>query len=528
MGSHVHNRPDLDQEIGRLPLIITGVLANTPPFVEYEGRLQMRNFIGPSRAELLEGELPAGYTISVDEDTQEIVVAWPAWEPVAQPVFNGDFERGDVGWQKGAGWQINYQPADVRITGNWAGVFRGTGQSPILCEPQPCLPGTGFAFSALFDQGPSNKKNVDCYAMAVFYDSNGNPIGSPTLGNKVHDQNNNSRHASSGNATAPPGTEKASTGALIARRKYQRPVSVDDIQWGLQGGGVGANEDATYNIVIRAFDSTGRSAEWMGSVSIRTSPTTSFTKLMLHLENAGAGGEIFDSSIYQSIGAIQNLSRQFISAAGKISGEASLAGRGNVGSGRSGTVIEGEQMRALGTGTEGGILAPSEPFVLEFARRHALNNNSLRNDGVSFNPYGNSWRDTIGLYFGTYTINLFSDTSRQSGGNLSLLINTFPNQVMVIGQVYHFAIVCIPQGVTGYNFRVFRDGVPLGTLAGSWQAAFRAGANLPTVQIGANNTEGADVNNWTSAVYDEIRLSMGTDLGWWDGFTPPTWPLPNE
>lgn len=272
MTARIYDRPDLDQRRGRLPLRITGTLPNSAPLVAYEGRLQIHNAIGACRAELVAGELPAGYTISVDNETQEIIVAWPAWEPVAQPVFNGDFEMGDVGWEKGAGWAVRHNPPEPKYTGNWAAIFTGGGTSSIMCVPQPCGPGRSISGGVLFDQGSSNKKNVDCYVQLSFYDVSGKVIGNPVWGNKVHKLTNKQRHWSRVTHTSPPQTAAVSIGAMVHRRRYLRPVSADDIYWNLEGSGVGAPEDATYEITIRAFDSAGRSALWSGTVTVSTSP----------------------------------------------------------------------------------------------------------------------------------------------------------------------------------------------------------------------------------------------------------------
>lgn len=504
MGSHVHNRPDLDQAIGRLPLIISGSLPNTAPFVAYEGRLQMRNFIGPSRAELLEGELPAGYTISVDEGTQEIVVAWPAWEPVAQPVFNGDFERGDVGWQKGAGWQVNYQPADVRITGNWAGVFRGTGQASILCEPQPCLPGTGFAFSALFDQGPSNKKNVDCYAAAVFYDASGKQIGEPTLGGKVHDQNNNSRHASSGNATAPPGTAKASTGALVVRRKYQRPVSVDDIQWGLEGGGVGSFEDAVYPITIRGFDSTGRSEIWNGSVTVTTAVENYFTSVMsdmpIHYLRLDTVADVGAPETYFLNHGTRGVN---------------VPGEGGVVSMPTAAVqdIGGKPPIYAGGGTSMRWDTYGEFLGFGNLDGDVSGTSASAEILVKYNPNPGRRRFSFPCYFllgdlrylwwlrdgsgDTYTYQFYSERPGSPAINATV--------TLVPGQTYHFAVTCQPEG-SAWRIRTYLDGVQQATglmdlnLLDKYGGGTNPLARLGGLDAGGGSIDSFGVSEW--AMYD--------------------------
>lgn len=285
--------------------------------------------------------------------------------------------------------------------------------------------------------------------------------------------------------------------------------------------------DQTYSVTIRATDSVGLFDEWSGSISITDAPPSSFTKLILHMENNGSGNQIFDSSTYGAVGVIQNPSRQNILTTNPIAGVASLTGLGNVSSGRVLSYIGGNQLRLPGSGTDGGPISPTGPFVLEFGWRQGNNSNSFRNDGVMLNPYRGMYVDSIGLFFTTYTMQLHSNSSRTGGGNFSPTINTFPTPIMENGEVHHFAIVARPSS-SGYDFRVFKDGVIVPGLSGEWTPAYRPeGSGNPTVMIGSSDENESD-NNWTSSSKDEVRLTIGSDLGWWDGFTPPAWPLPND
>lgn len=57
--------------------------------------------------------LPPGHSLYVDGD--EVVIAWPAYQETGVIPFangNGNFELGDIGWAKGAGWAIEPSGGD--------------------------------------------------------------------------------------------------------------------------------------------------------------------------------------------------------------------------------------------------------------------------------------------------------------------------------------------------------------------------------------------------------------------------------
>src|SRR5690606_2613311 len=89
------------------PLRLVGELPNAELGEEYEGRLQIENSVGNCTVEQIGGaDLPNGYRIFVDNDSKEVVIQWPEYAETTVPLFNGDFELGDVGWVAGAGWKI--------------------------------------------------------------------------------------------------------------------------------------------------------------------------------------------------------------------------------------------------------------------------------------------------------------------------------------------------------------------------------------------------------------------------------------
>ena len=78
-GNQLYDRPDLTQKFGKLALYVAGTLPGAFIDEAYEGRLQIHNAIGACSAELINGAVPPGGGVYVDNDTHEVVVTWPAY-----------------------------------------------------------------------------------------------------------------------------------------------------------------------------------------------------------------------------------------------------------------------------------------------------------------------------------------------------------------------------------------------------------------------------------------------------------------
>lgn len=265
-----------------LPLLqVTGSLPSYVAGEVYEGRLPITGNVGDCTVEWLTGELPPGATVTVDNATAEVVVAWPAYVPEFTTEFlNGDFEQGNVGWLATAGWRIDTY-ADWPAFGAIA-IYDGAGPGIMESVAMPCSPGQTITARGLWGQGPSNKKNINLWTCLIWRDENRNVLNDlstinadgfyreeePWVGNKVHDQANGQQHWSTVTDTAPPGTASAAVRHAVHRRRYQRQVEVYKTEWNLPRQ-LGSPDMRDWCITLRVRDSAGRSADWSGCVEVK-------------------------------------------------------------------------------------------------------------------------------------------------------------------------------------------------------------------------------------------------------------------
>jgi hypothetical protein len=262
------------------PLTLTGALADYVPSMAYEGRLQIGNAIGASFAMLTSGTLPPGFAITVDEDTDEVVVTWPAYSSEDGPVAiaNPGFESGNTGWDLGASWEIgtwnweydgddnDLQAYDGTKSAELHAGFRGNSRIT-MATPAPCDPGTTITGSCQVQQGPSVANYTGGWVILQFLDINGAVIETRE-GNHVVSGNDAEWHLSTVTATAPAGTVYARLGAEGFRRLQNKPMWVDTFAWDLEFDGVelGTNTDADIALCIHLTDSAGRGADWCGTI----------------------------------------------------------------------------------------------------------------------------------------------------------------------------------------------------------------------------------------------------------------------
>ena len=277
----IFDRPDLDQRRGELALFVTGVFDAAKPMIAYEIRLQIHNQIGAATVEQIDGgELPPGSALYVDGD--EVVVTWPAYQETGAVPFangNGNFELGDTGWSKGAGWSIEPSGGDNDGFGSYVGVFRGPGQSMIEAEAfSPTFPGQAFSAQVNVQQGASSKYNVGAGITMRFYDAAKNLIADQ-LGPFINDGNNGAWHLSQGPFTTPAGARYVRGAVRGARFRENKPLWVDDASWTLQAT-VGINYATIIDLTLRVRDSAGRSVIWAGQIKVAfvTAPSWSTEK----------------------------------------------------------------------------------------------------------------------------------------------------------------------------------------------------------------------------------------------------------
>jgi len=265
MTCRIFDRADLDQYIHVLPLRVTGTLANASPGAPYEGRLQIRNSIGPCSVQQIGGAaLPPGSSLYVDNITKEVVVAWPAYQetgviPIAGG--NGNFEAGDTGWEKGVGWTIEASGGDNDGFGAGVGVYRGQGESFMEAQAYaPTFPGQAFTAQVNVQQGASSKHNVGAGIGVRYYDLEKNPLALQ-LGTFIDDGSKGAWHMSTGAFQTPPGAWLARAVIRGNRTRQNKPLWVDDASWSLQGT-LGINFVTTLCFTLRVRDSAGRTADW--------------------------------------------------------------------------------------------------------------------------------------------------------------------------------------------------------------------------------------------------------------------------
>lgn len=275
-------RPDLDQNIDALPLYVAGLLPGGKPLLAYEGRLQIKNPYGPCTVVQIGGDaLPPGASISVDSDTMEVVVAWPAYSEHVTPLANPGFETGDTsGWSftpRGGGG-VPVADSVYRYEGahslRWPG-GKGLGsEGGIEVEVWnntigPCLPGQRVTSHARCMYNPAGHNFGNRYqGLLRFLDGAGVPIGNVVRGKLFKGRGNNGRwNDASATGIGPVGTKAVQMGAWLTGSNA--PVWLDAVSWNVPSS-VGVNVDSTFNLTLRVRDSAGRTALWNGQITVKT------------------------------------------------------------------------------------------------------------------------------------------------------------------------------------------------------------------------------------------------------------------
>jgi len=265
----IFDRPFLDQRQGRLALYVTGAAGLAKPGLAFETRLQIHNRIGAATVEQIDGaELPPGSSLYVDGD--QVVIAWPAYQETGPIPFadgNGGFEKGDTGWEKGAGWTIETTASAGQGFGTHVAAFRAQGVSVLEAAAYaPTFPGQTFDAQVNVQQGASSKYNVGAAIAARFYDVN-KTLLSEQIGTFIDDGSRGAWHLSTGSFQAPGGARYVRGMVWGARFRENKVLWVDDASWTLQGV-VGINYPTTLPLTLRVRDSAGRSAIWRGNIIV--------------------------------------------------------------------------------------------------------------------------------------------------------------------------------------------------------------------------------------------------------------------
>lgn len=267
MVTRIYDRPDLDQRRGLPTLYVTGELPWGIPGAAYEGRLQIHNAIGPCTVEKIDGDtLPPGHTIFVDNDTMEVVIAWPAYAEEAAPIPNPGFEDGITGWVPGAGWSVT---TNNPIAGSYSAVYQRNGGSSVLSSASryPVVPGVAINAQCQVRQGASSAGNAGAGLRLEFRDSAGQVV-STADGNYVMSASKNAVYPSSVSALPPAGASTVNIACVGVRHRENKDVWVDGFSWDHKAAVVGINTNAVFSLTLRVRDSAGRAALWSGILRV--------------------------------------------------------------------------------------------------------------------------------------------------------------------------------------------------------------------------------------------------------------------
>lgn len=280
MGTRLSLRPDLDQDVGLLALYVSGNLPNAKPEVAYEGRLKIHNAEGACTAEQIGGDtLPPGSSVFVDNATQQVVVAWPAYAEFVTPLQNPSFESGDL-----SGWTLTPKGGAATATADTSQKFDGAyslrwpggkglgSEGGIEVEAWnntigPCLPGQRVTSHARCMYNPGGHNFGSRYqGLLRFLDGAGMPIGPAVRGKLFKGRGNNGRwNDASATGVGPVGTKGVQMGAWLTGSNA--PVWLDASSWDVPSS-AGINIETTLNLTLRVRDSAGRTALWSGSISV--------------------------------------------------------------------------------------------------------------------------------------------------------------------------------------------------------------------------------------------------------------------
>lgn len=239
----------------------------------YEGRIQIHNAVGACKVELVSGNLPVGYTLSVDNTTSEVVLKWPAFISGSVAIPNANFEKGDDGsWELGAGWSIMSgvtapDPNDPGSTyqAQFAGI---NGESAIMSNFKAPVNGvSSITASVDVQQGASSENKAGAAVRVFFYDNVGFQVGGGD-GNVVKSGSNSEWNTSTLTIAVPASAAYARIGASAYRKSQNRALWVDNLTWNLAQPSQGTNSTTTIPLEVKVTDSLKREAYWTGSVVI--------------------------------------------------------------------------------------------------------------------------------------------------------------------------------------------------------------------------------------------------------------------
>lgn len=261
--------------VNEAALYVDGSFPSAAANLAYIGRLQIHNAIGACKVKLLSSDpaLPKGYTLGVDNTTHEVVLKWPAYQSGTVAIPNANFELGDDGsWDLGPGWSImsGVTAPDPNDAGSsWQAQYANQGGNSLLIHRMAAdvSPGQSITCSCDVQQGASSSASAGAAVRLRFTDDAGTII-QEFDGAAVMSGSNSEWHTSSLSANVPGGATKVHIGADAVRNRENKPLWVDNFQWNLTQEALGTNEAHTITLSLRVTDTSGRTADWSGSIDV--------------------------------------------------------------------------------------------------------------------------------------------------------------------------------------------------------------------------------------------------------------------
>lgn len=241
---------------------LTGTLPAHTAGSAYSATLNVTNRVGDVTAELVSATptLPAGWTLSVNQATGVVTLAWPASAP-SGALANLGFESGsDTNWLLGNGWVID--SAALVETGTQSAKYNGPGQSSLRhAQAVPVTPGTTITASARISKGTNRQDYAGGAVVLEWLTAAGAPL-SFAVGNVVN-TGTSAFQTSTVTATAPAGAglvRLAVSGTRDIKGRATDRVYVDNASWN-HSYAIGGGAASAYAVTIRVRDGRGCTAQ---------------------------------------------------------------------------------------------------------------------------------------------------------------------------------------------------------------------------------------------------------------------------
>lgn len=258
----------MDEQMAALQVV--GELPDYEAGDPFEGRLDILNGIGRCTVEVVEANLPPGYSVRVDNVLKKVVIKWPGYKTTttADGVTDGDFAAGNADlWNLGSGWRI--ATSGVPGGGNAAVFENYTGISSISSDPFPYSK-QSITANAKFCQGQSTKGQLSGRILLIWCDENGRMLpggeGKSYSGGTLHNGGPPTEWLDSEVTAASHDAKTVRIGFSCNRTRRNFPGWVDNFTWN-HTYTVGVGDDNTdFFLRIKVTDSANRVAYWYGAI----------------------------------------------------------------------------------------------------------------------------------------------------------------------------------------------------------------------------------------------------------------------